>query len=135
MIVVRDPESIERVWDPAIRELLSARLAMLGEEEPYDPSVSGYFIVLEPGDQHLELDRQLGFPVLSNRWDGSTFGEPGFAPSTEILEEYPTCYDLVFILSDDGYGVEIFVPKQPGVDDRLLALCEQFARPAPARAI
>jgi hypothetical protein len=40
-------------------------------------------------------------------------------------------YALVFVLNDDGYGIEILVPKADGVDRELLAMCAQFAVPAP----
>ena len=36
----------------------------------------------------------------------------------------------MFIFTDDGYGIEIFVPKVEGVDPELLAMCRQFAVPA-----
>ena len=47
-----------------------------------------------------------------------------------MIEEHRSCYELVFIFSDDGYGIEIFVPKVDGIDPDLLAMCRQFAVPA-----
>ena len=46
-----------------------------------------------------------------------------------MIEEHRSCYELVFIFTDDGYGIAIFVPKVEGVDRELLAMCAQFAVP------
>ena len=43
-------------------------------------------------------------------------------------------YDLGFVLSDSGFGVGLVVPKLPGIDAQLLALCEAYATPAQAAA-
>jgi hypothetical protein len=112
-----------------MRSLVEQRFAMLAEDEPYDPDLFGYFIVVDGGDRVTTLDEQLGFPILSNRFDGTHFGDPGFTPCHEILEEHTGCYEMVFVLSDDGYGVEVFIPKS-GVDADLLALCQRYAIPA-----
>ena len=59
------------------------------------------------------------------------FGSPAFAPSWELLEEHPRFYEIVYILSDDGFGVEVFVPKRADVPQELLAMCAAYATPAP----
>ena len=37
---------------------------------------------------------------------------------------------MVFILNDDGFGIEIFIPKTKGIDADLLAMCAMYAEPA-----
>ncbi len=96
MLILRDPASLASIADLEIRSLAQRRLAMLTEYEPYDPDLLGFFIVVEDGDGLTGLDQQLGFPVLSNRFDGTRFGESGFTPSFEILEEHASCYEMVF---------------------------------------
>ena len=130
MLVLRDPASTTSIPDREVRTLAAKRFAMLSEDEPFDPDVFGYFIVVEDGDNITALDEQLGFPILSNRFDGTCFGDSGFTPCHEILEEHAGCYEMVFVLSDDGYGVEVFIPKSERVDTRLLALCQRYAIPA-----
>ncbi len=112
-----------------MRSLIDQRIAMLSEDEPYDPAVNGYFIVIEAGDSLDALDAQLGFSILSNRFDGTLYGHPDFSPCFELLEEHASCYEMVFVLSDDGYGVEVFIPKE-GAPAALLALCQRYAIPA-----
>lgn len=130
MLVLRDPALASTIGDPEMRAIVEQRFEMLSAEEPYDPDLNGYFTVVEPGDRLDALNHQIGFSILTNRFDGTHFGDSGFTPSFEILEEHAGCYEMVFIISDDGFGVEVFIPKRPGIDPDLLAMCARYATPA-----
>jgi hypothetical protein len=130
MRVIRDADSVAQVSDPDVRQLIQRRIRDLTESGDYELADLAFFIVVEPGDPLSALDAQLGFPVLCNRWDGTRYDEPAFTRSWEILEESAGCFEIVFVLSDDGFGVEIFVPKCEGIDPDLLAMCARFAVPA-----
>ena len=132
MLVIRNSEQANAVPHPEQRLLVLQRITMLSQEAPYDPDVCGYFVVVEPGDDLIGLNRQLGFDVLANRFNGTHFGHPDFVPAWEILEEYVSCYEFVFILSDDGFGVVVFIPKDGDIPPGLLAMCRQYAVPAQA---
>ena len=67
------------------------------------------FIVVEPGDSVEAIDDALGFPILNRPF--------------ELLADHADWYEMVFVLSDDGYGIEVFISKAPGVDPGLLAMC------------
>jgi hypothetical protein len=129
MLAIRDQASAAQIGDLEIRQLVEQRIHDLSVE-PYDPDVLGYFLVIEPSDSLEEINGQLGFPILCNRFSGIRFGDAGFTPSFEFVEEYAGCYDAVFILSDDGFGVEVFIPKAEGIDPGLLAMCASYATPA-----
>lgn len=77
------------------------------------------------------LNEQIGFSIIANRFTGIRFDRPGFTPSFEFIEDVGCCYDMVFILSDDGFGIEVFVPKTDGIDPELIAMCIQYAIPKP----
>ena len=124
MLVINDPSTLSRLADAEVRALIERRTAELGEDAGL-----ATFIVVEAGDPLDSLDAQLGFSVLSNRFDGSRYGEPGFAPSFEVLEEHPGCYEMVLVLADYGDGVLVFIPKHDGVDGDLRALCATYAMP------
>lgn len=130
MQVIRDLASAAQIDDLEIRHLIEQHIHDLSQDEPYDPDLHGYFIVVEPGDRLDALNHQIGFSILANRFDGTHFCDPDFTPSFEILEEHGTCYEMVFIISDDGFGVEVFIPKTGGVDPDLLAMCARYATPA-----
>ena len=125
MFVIRDLSSAAQISNPEIRHLVEQRITNLSTE-PYDPDDLGYFLVMEPSDSLEEINAQLGFSILCNRFSGIKFGDADFTPSFEFVEEYAGCYDMVLILSDDGYGVELFIPKSIDIPE-LLAMCQKFA--------
>ena len=130
MIVVRDHSTIDQISNPAIRELVQQRINDLGGES-FDSNELGYFLVVESSDTLEALSAQLGFDMLRNRFTGIRFNATGFTPSFEFIEEFPACYDMVFVLDDTGIGVEIFVPKEEGIDPDLIAMCRMYAYTAP----
>ena len=130
MIVVRDHSTIDQISNPAIRELVQQRINDLGGEA-FDSNELGYFLVVESSDTLEALSAQLGFDMLRNRFTGIRFNATGFTPSFEFIEEFPACYDMVFVLDDTGIGVEIFVPKEEGIDPDLIAMCRMYAYTAP----
>ncbi len=125
MQIIRDLASTAQISNPAIRQLVQQRIDELGGEA-FDTTALGYLLVIQPGDTLDAIDTQLGFSSLANRVTGIRYEQPGFTPSFEFVEEFPSCYDMVFVLSDDGFGVEVFVPKDIGIPD-LLAMCQRYA--------
>jgi len=124
MQLVRDGASAVAIGDAAMRMLIEQRFTALRADEAEDLC---YFIVMEEGDTAEHLAERLGFSILHSRLDPLRFDEPGFHRSWELLEEHPSCYEMVIVLSDDGVGVEILVPKLPGIDPDLMALCRRYA--------
>ncbi|MDO8713326.1 MAG: hypothetical protein Q7K13_02455 [Polynucleobacter sp.] len=127
MQIIRDLADVAKLADPELRRLIEATIAALSEDDPYDPAVLGNFLIVEPGDTVAELDEQMGFSILANRWTGIRFDAPGYTQHFEVLEEHAGYFEMVFIISDDGYGVEVFIPKCPGTDPNLLAMCARYA--------
>ncbi|HEY5581220.1 MAG TPA: hypothetical protein VIK56_08660 [Rhodoferax sp.] len=127
MLVIRDPLDAANVADPELRHLIEKTVRELSEDYPYDPDELGYFLIVQPGDRLDTLSRQIGFHILVNRFSGIKFGHAGFTPSFELVDEHAGYYEMVFILSDDGFGVEVFIPKTEGVDPDLLAMCKKYA--------
>lgn len=126
MIKVTDLAGTVQIANPAIRQLVEERINDLGGEA-FDADTLGYFLVIEQGDTLEAIDAQLGFPILANRITGIRFDQPGFWPSFEFVEEFPACYDMVFIISDDGFGIEVLVPKADGVPPDLRIVCSVHA--------
>ena len=130
MHVVEDLQSTHPISNPAIRELVQQRINDLGGES-FDSNELGYFLVVEAGDSIEAIRATVGFDILHNRFTGIRFNDTGFTPSFEFIEEFPACYDMVFVLDDTGIGVEIFVPKEEGIDPDLIAMCRMYAYTAP----
>jgi hypothetical protein len=117
--------------DPELRQLLSNVVQTLSEFDDCDLADMVCFLIVEPGDTLAQVDAQLNFPILSNRFDGQPFGSPDFTPSWDVLEAHAHWYELVFVMSDDGFGLEVFIPKHPEVPAELLAMCAMYYEPAP----
>ena len=126
MIVVRNLQSSKQISNSALLELVRQRINNLGGEA-FDSDAQGYFLVLEAGDSVESIEKQVGFNILHNRFTSIRFDATGFTPSFEFVEEFPDCYDMVFVLSDDGFGVELFVPKEEDITPDLLAMCRMYA--------
>jgi len=122
MLVLRDPEAARSIATPEIRRLVEQRFLDISCEEPYDPDLHGYMIVVEAGDSVQDLEEESGC---------SLYGAAGSSPYFEILEELDTCYEMVFVPGDGDFGVVIFIPKLSDIDPDLLAVCAEYAVPAP----
>ena len=125
---ILDLLSTEQISDPAIRKLVQHRIDELGGDK-FNTTELGYFLVIEPGDSLDTITTQIGFNILANRFTGIHWDQPGFTPSFEFIEEFPSCFEIVIILDDSGYGVDIFISKGSGVDPDLLAMCQRYATP------
>jgi len=141
MRILNDPSTLAALPAGVVRTLLHKRFAELSEDEPYDPAVNGFFIVVEAGDGVAAVEQESGCRLLSNRFSGGRFGDANFVPDWECLTFHagrdgsPGCFEMVFVLCDDGYGVEIVIPLQDGIDPALLALCLTYSSPSPEFAV
>lgn len=127
MQIIRDPADAANIADPELRQLIEKTIRDLSPDGPYDPDELGYFLVVEPGDSLNTINAQLGFDVLENKWTGKRFDQPGYTQSFEILEEHAGYYEMVFVIGQDGFGVEVFIPKATGIDPQLLTMCQRYA--------
>ena len=127
MFLLRGPEHVFRVGDPRIRRLVDLRFSQLSTGEPFDSEVHGYFVVVESGDRAENLEEEIGLPILRDTFGETRFGDPDFVPAAEVIEDHGCCFELAFVLNDDGYAVALFVPKVDGVDPELLDMCAAFA--------
>lgn len=131
MRYLRDAESIPY---PGIRELVRQRIAELSEGEPFDPDTMGTLVLVEPGDTAALLEKECGCPITTGLFGDANYGDPDFMPSFEWLEHHAQadCYEMLFVMTDDGPGTALFVPDVPDIDPVLLAFCRTYATPAEA---
>ncbi|OAO01441.1 hypothetical protein A8B75_15005 [Sphingomonadales bacterium EhC05] len=63
--------------------------------------------------------------------DGARYGHPDFTPSWEWVEKHNGWFEAVFIISDDGFGVNLFVQNEPEASDAdsLRAMFREYAEP------
>ena len=90
-------------------ELIGRRIEELAEYAETDLAALIKILVLEPGDALTAVDAELGFALLSRQCDA--------------VESHQGWFELTLVLSDDGFGVVLYVPKQAETDSSLLAYC------------
>ena len=121
MLILKSPSSFDFITDPSILKLVKLRHDQLGDE------MFGSVIIVEIGDTVEDIEKEIGFSILTNLFDDVRYPDPDFVPCFEVLEDHGTFYEILFIFGDGDDGtVEIFIPKV-GVDPLLLAMCSQFA--------
>ena len=130
MIIFKDYLSIEQFPQVELRQVIQQSIQQITQGEPYNPEVYGQFVLIEAGDSIPEVEAAIKCQILHCDFNNTQYGDPAFAPSFEWLVEHAICYEAVFILSDDGYGIDLLIPKLAGIDVTLLAMCEQYAVPA-----
>jgi hypothetical protein len=134
MIALRDSiamrEAITHSLPSPLGRIIEQRITTLAEYVEIELGELVHFIVVEPGDQLAELEAELGFSPLVNLVDGSHFGDPAFAPPFEWLQDHGGWFELVYILSDDGFGKVVFIPDDPGIEFDLHMLCLEYAHRA-----
>lgn len=132
MLILRDTKAITDITDPVLRELIERRIQEISECCPWDADELGPMIAVEPGDTADDLQAIMGFSILEDIFDDSRFGDDNFSPSFEFAEVHGDhLYELVYIVSDSGYGYDIFIVNRPGIDPTILAFCQTYAVPSP----
>ncbi len=120
MLIIHNRSQLNTITDPDIRKLITLRLTQL------DSTLPTPMIIMEPGDSLSDIEKEIGFPILTNLFDDISYPNPDFIPSCEVLEDHGGCYEMLFILGDGDEAVEIFSPKT-GVDPSLSAMCADYA--------
>lgn len=131
MLVLRNPELTTNISAPDLRGIVQQRFEDICAGEEYEDDLHGYMIVVEPGDSAEELEKETCCPILRNLVGNVRFGDPGFSPCFEVLEEHAGFFELVFVPGNGDFGIDIFIPKIAGIDPELLAMCAEYAVPAP----
>jgi len=132
MRILRDPAEVDELPSGLVRSLLHQRMAELSIDEPFDPAIHGYFVIVETCDAIGDIEQATGCRLRSNRFSTARFGDVGFVPDWELLEFHPASstepgyFEFTFVLSDDGFGVVLLSPDIDGLDPDLLALCRTY---------
>lgn len=118
MHVYRDTASIHDAHAKALGselgELLGRRIEELAEYEDHDLSELVHILVIEPRDAQTQVEAELGFFLSAHLPD--------------VVESHASWYEMTIVVSDDGFGWVVFVPKHPDTDSELLALCAQHCK-------
>jgi hypothetical protein len=116
--------TIALLADNQLRAILTERFDQLATAcAGIDLSDLTHFLIIQPGDTAADAEHELGWSLLVNPVDGARFGDPAFTASWEWIEDHGGWFEAVYILSDDGFGISLFVQDHPDADPELLAMC------------
>ncbi len=109
--------------DVDLHRLLALRRDQLLEYDGYDLGDLVHIVIAQPGDTLDAIERAAGVALSTNLVDGTRYGDPDFTASFEFVQLHPGgIYEAVIVLSDDGFGLALFVPDGPDIDATLLTL-------------
>ena len=120
MLILKSPSSFDSITDHDILKLVKLRHDQLGDE------MFDSVIIIEAGDSISDIEQEIGFFVMTNLFDDKRYPDPDYVPCFEVLEDHGTFYVILYIFGDGDDAIEIFIPKH-GVDNELLAMCDQYA--------
>lgn len=110
MISIRSSADMARALagalDPPLRKLLELRRDQLLDYDGYDFGERAHFIIVQGGDTLAAIETEAGFPLPF--------------PSFEFVERHGAWLEAVLIVSDDGFGIMLFVPDRIDIDPALL---------------
>lgn len=101
--------ALSTMTDATLKRILADRVEQLAEYDGYDLGELAHFLIVQPGDTMDGIEVALGFSPLTSL--------------AEVITDYGNIYGASFILSDDGFGIELLVPNHPAVPSGLLELC------------
>jgi hypothetical protein len=127
MLTISDEGALSCVLDTSLRQLIELRISQLRRNFVGPINQVVMFHVVEAGDGQEQVANSVGFSPLTNLVDGTTFGDPDFQPSFEWITCHGRWFELVYILTDDGFGTIVFVPNAPGTEFDLHSMCLEYA--------
>ncbi len=111
---IHDAHAHAKALGSEFGELLDRLMEELNEYGGLDLSELVHIVVFEPGEALTDIDAELGFSLLDRPWD--------------VVESYLSWYEITVVLSDDGFGWVIYVPKHASTDVTLLERCASYCQ-------
>lgn len=122
MLVIRTAEDLARALalslEPVVKERLAAHRDHLLDYPDYAFEELGLFIIVQP-DDHLD--------DLNGVTSAALTAGALFAVEPERVARHDDWLEVLFIVSDDGFGVVLFVPLKEELDSTLLDACQKLA--------
>lgn len=126
MQVIQSLLCFSNIINVHIRHFLERRFLTIADGDEFDPDIHGYALLIEPGDKLEDLLLDAEASIIKGLVEESPYVIP-----PECAEDHAEFYDVVFVPGDGDYGITVIIPKLPGVDPELLAICSEIATPAP----
>lgn len=122
MLIIRTAEELAHALatplDEVVKERLAAHRDYLLDYPDFTFEELGLFAVVEQGDQLADLNTAGSVRLVDK---GAFCFEP------ETVMRYGDWLEVIFVLSDDGFGLVLFMPLAVGLDESWLTACQELA--------
>ena len=105
-------EDLQAIGDPALSELLTARSIEASEYVDHFSELVR-FILIDSRDTVSDVEGVVGLDLESSD------------RRADVFEEHPGYFELVYVLSDDGSGIILFINKED-ISKDFARLCESY---------
>lgn len=126
MLSIHDRASMARALtldlQPQLKTLLAERINNL----PADLIDYTAYLVVEPGDTEEMIKREVGFSPLVEPIDGIRYGQPGFQPYWDWLQDHDGVYEMI-VTFGSTFAYVLLILDVNGTLPQLLALCAHYA--------
>lgn len=120
MHYIRTAEAMARVLEtplePELHKILAEHQERLAGYYGFRFEELAEFLIIECGDMLTDSEATYGRQLVE---DGR------FASSAELAFRHSTWIEVIFILSDDGFGLVLLVETGEGADRSILSACQQ----------
>lgn len=129
MLIINDPEGMALILATDIDPQLQGHL-LLRQRQFHQDGIEigdlGPFVIVEPGDHLNAIEEAAGVRIAMNLVDQHRWPDPSYLPSWEWCRLDLGWREIVYVTSDDGSGVVLFVPDRDDIDPSLLAIIRTF---------
>lgn len=122
MLIIRTAQdmasALNQPLDTPLKDCLRSHCDILSHYGGMPLEALGLFVIVQAGDRLDAIQQSCGYRLVAK---GS------FAFPVENVTHLSGWYEVVWIISDDGYGLVLFVQDHADTDQELLAACRQAA--------
>ena len=126
MLTIKTIHDAQRIVSQDIAEFCALRCTQLFAAVISATETLGQILLVEPGHTIDAIEKATGCWIATDVFSEAKYGDEAFSPCFELLEEHAACYEMAFVLNDEGYFVALIIPKH-GVDAQLLKFCAEYA--------
>lgn len=119
MIIIRTAEDLARALAAPPGPILHDRLEAYREylaDYPFEELA--LFLITQPGDTLEAITATCAYRLVEG---------DRFIIEAEAIDRHCNWLEVLFVLSDDGFGLVLFVPLDCNIDPSLLAACQALS--------
>lgn len=119
MIIIRTAEDLARALEAPLDPILHDRLEAQREYLAHYPFEElALFLITQPGDTLETITAACAYRLVEG---------DRFTIEAETIDRHGNWLEVLFVLSDDSFGLVLFVPLERSTDPSLLTACQALS--------